>query len=309
VIHPDDPTAENLTTAELANDLILMRASDVRVEPIRWLWFARIARGGSPTLIEGPPDKGKSTIICDIVARQTRGDVMPGEVPWPGRTVTPGNVVMMLAEDDLGTTVVPRLIAAGADLERVFFVTATRDEKGQVVPFHLTDDGERLARKAREIDAVLIVLDPLVSYLGSRKGRRMDAHSDMDVRQALQPLLELDSAVLAVRHHKKGRGVDPLEAGSGSIAFTALARVVLVALGDPADPERYLLAVAKNNLVRRADRVTLSYTIVPSEHDPSIGRVEWGTASALSAVDILEAHAASASPPRSSWSRPSPTAP
>jgi hypothetical protein len=74
-----------------------------------------------------------------------------------------------------------------------------------------------------------------------------------------------------------------------SVAFAALVRVIVAALPDPIDPTRYLLAVSKNNLVKKDDRPALAYELVPSDSDPDIGRVAWGQTVALSANEILAA--------------------
>jgi hypothetical protein len=90
----------------------LICAAEVQVVKLKWLYYARLAHGAI-TLVEGGPEKGKSTILCDFAARVSRGHSFPAET----ETREPGNVVMLIAEDDIATTVVPRLMAAGADLE------------------------------------------------------------------------------------------------------------------------------------------------------------------------------------------------
>lgn len=268
----------------------LIRASDVPPVKLDWLWYARLARG-AVTLLEGGPERGKSTILIDLAARISRGHSFPCE-----REVRePGNVVMMIAEDDLAATVVPRLMAADADLDRIFFLGATKDEHGEVVPFHLSDDGARLHLKCREVNAVLVIVDPLVSFLGSRRGRVLNTNNDLEVRKALGPLKELAkqlrASVVAIRHYRKGNGTDAMEAGGGSVAFAALVRVILAALPDPdADDEgHYLLAVAKNNLVQKKQRPALAYEIVPSALDADIGCISWGRMVDMSAGEILVA--------------------
>jgi putative DNA primase/helicase len=291
-----DPSATAGTSAfsdprpELESDtVVLVNAATIMPTKIVWSWYGRLARR-VPTWLEGPPDMGKSTMLADLAARVSRGDVMPGEVPRAGERREAADVIVMTAEDSLDTTTVPRLIAHGADLNRIHFLTATRDEKGKVVPFRLSDDGERLARKAREVNAGLIEIDPLVCFTGSRHGRRTDSNNDLEVRQALQPLSDIDAAVIAIRHFRKSAGTDPLTAGGGSVAYTAVARIVLATLKDPQDSERYLLAISKNNLIKREDRKTLSYSIVPSDFDPEIGRILWGDVVDVSAEDVLQAH-------------------
>lgn len=267
--------------------ITFVRASEVTVEKIVWLWQARLACGAI-TLFEGGPERGKSTILADLAARVSHGHSFPGETD----TREPGNVVMMIAEDDIAATVVPRLIAAEADLTRIFFLSVTRDERGDIVPFHLSDDCERLRLKCQEVGGVvMVVVDPLVSFLGSRKGRTLNTYNDLEVRKALAPLKELAeqirASVVAIRHYRKGVGTNAMEAGGGSVAFAALVRVIIAALPDPEDESTYLLAVAKNNLVVKSKRPALAYDIVPATTDPDIGRIEWGETVEMSANEIL----------------------
>src|SRR5688572_18570887 len=166
----------------------------------------------------------------------------------------------------------------------------------EIVPFHLSDDCDRLRAKCHEIgDVALVIVDPLVSFLGSRKGRTLNTYNDMEVRQALAPLKELAEqlrvAVAAIRHYKKGASTNAMEAGGGSVAFAALVRVMVAALPDPDDETRYLLAVSKNNLVRKSERPALAYEIVPWAGDPDIGCIAWGSTVEMSANEILAAQA------------------
>jgi putative DNA primase/helicase len=277
-------------SAATGSSVALISAADIVPRKLEWLWFARLAKGAI-TLLEGAPEKGKSTILADLAARKSRGISFPGDTTGQ----EPGNVVMLIAEDDIRATVVPRLMAADADLKRIFFLDVTRDEKGLIVPFHLSDDCDRLRSKCREVNAVLVIVDPLVSYMGSRRGKTVNTSNDLETRKALGPLKQLaedlDASVVAIRHYKKGKGTDALEAGGGSVAFTALVRVLLAALPDPHDPDRYLFAVPKNNLVPKEKRPTFSYRIVPSDHDPDIGRIQWGEIVQMSANEILTAEA------------------
>lgn len=281
--HVVDRTEDSQRTVEF------ITAADVPPVKLEWLWYARLARGAI-TLLEGAPENGKSTLLLDLAARVSYGDSFPGEQT----TREPGDVVMMIAEDDLATTVVPRLMAAGADLTRIHFLSITRDEHGDPVPFHLSDDSKRLLAKCQDVNAVLVVVDPLVSFLGSRRGHTVNTGNDMEVRKALGPLKDLAehtrAAVVAIRHYRKGTAANAMEAGGGSVAFAALVRVILAALPDP-EEDRYLLAVAKNNLVQKQKRPAFAYTIVPWECDEDIGRIAWGEVVNMSANEILIAQA------------------
>src|SRR5579872_6305829 len=100
-------------------------AAQISPRKVEWLWPKRIPIG-KLSILDGDPGSGKSLICVEIGARLTRGE------PMPGSTVAlRGGVVLLTAEDDLGDTVVPRLIAAGADLSRILvpkFVPLGRGE-------------------------------------------------------------------------------------------------------------------------------------------------------------------------------------
>jgi putative DNA primase/helicase len=100
--------------------------------------------------------------------------------------------------------------------------------------------------------AALCIVDPVVSAVVG------DGHKSNDVRRGLQPLVELamalECALIGISHFSKGTGGrDPLERVTGSIAYGALARVVLVAAKeqrseDEHKPERRVLMRAKSNI-------------------------------------------------------------
>ena len=99
-------------------------------------------------------------------------------------------------------------------------------------------------------DVRLIVIDPVVSAVSG------DSHKNAEVRRGLQPLVDLAGqlrcALLGVTHFSKGTsGRDPVERITGSLAFGALARLVMVtakqeAVGDR--PERRVMLRAKSKI-------------------------------------------------------------
>lgn len=99
--------------------LISRRGDEITPEPIDWLWPGRIARG-KITVFAGHPGTGKSQVTSAIVATVSRAG------QWPvDRTRAPdGSAVILSAEDDAANTIIPRLIAAGADVSRVHIVDA-----------------------------------------------------------------------------------------------------------------------------------------------------------------------------------------
>jgi len=224
--------------------VVLTCGSDLTAAPIDWLWVHWLARG-KLAILAGPPGQGKTTIAIDMIATLTSGRC------WPdGTRCEPGNALMWSGEDDPTDTLLPRLMAAGADLSRVHFVSGTRID-GELLPFDPARDSVLLTERVKAIaDVRLLVVDPLVSVVLG------DSHKNAEVRRALQPLVDLASylnaAVLGISHFSKGTaGRDPTERVTGSVAFGAVARVVMVAAKvkhEDGEEDRRILARAKSNL-------------------------------------------------------------
>jgi hypothetical protein len=256
------------------------------MRPVRWLHNGRIAIG-TLSLLAGREGIGKSTVAYGWAAKVTRGD-LPGI--FDGR---PKSVLVAATEDSYSSTIVPRLAAAGADLDRVYRVDVVTSE-GLHGALSLPADIPQLEELARELDAALVVLDPLVSRLSSA----LDTHKDSEVRQALEPLAALaertDLVVLGIIHVNKSPGTDPLTLITGSRAFSAVARSVFFAMHDPDEDHRYLLGQPKNNL-GRTDLPTLAYEITArqvadtDEGPVDAARVDWLGEAERDVRDALEA--------------------
>ena len=166
---------------------------------------------------------------------------------------------MAATEDSWAHTIVPRLMAASADLNRVFRVDVTTGD-GVETTLSLPRDLSALARVTTDVQAAAIILDPLLSRLDSA----LDTHKDAEVRRALEPLVkvadESEACVLGVIHVNKSTSADPLTLLMGSRAFAAVARSVLFVMVDPEDENQRLLGQPKNNL-GRADLPTLAFQI------------------------------------------------
>jgi hypothetical protein len=233
--------------------VVLTSAATIKPRPVFWLWESRLALG-TIGLLAGREGLGKSTLGYWMAARLTRGDLL-------GRYQgTPKGVLVCATEDSWEHTIVPRLMAAGADRAKVYRIDVLNYADIHV-GLSLPRDLAETERAAREVDAALLLLDPLMSRLGD-----LDTHRDSEVRQALEPLAALADrtrmAVLGLIHHNKSGGSDPLQLVMASKAFTAVARSVSTVIPDPDDEtgKRRLFGTSKNNL-GSSDLPTLAFTI------------------------------------------------
>lgn len=266
----------------------LTRASDVVPEPIDWLWYGWLA-AGKLHVLAGAPGTGKSSLATAIAAAISRGGTWPDGTPACAR-----DVVIWSGEDSAGDTIVPRLRACGADMERIHIIShvGTGAEKRGFDP---ANDVDALCAALRrmKVPVGLLIIDPIVSAVSG------DSHKNSEVRRGLQSLVDLAEefgcALLGISHFTKGtQGRDPVERVTGSLAFGALARIVLAAAklrSEPGQPDdRRILARAKSNI--GPDSGGFYYTLDRVELDDFPGvqgqRVVWGGAIDGAARDLLD---------------------
>ena len=262
--------------------------SQIEPEPTDWLWQGRMATGAF-NLLAGREGLGKSTVAYWAAAEVTHGRLDGYYVNQPK------SVIIAATEDSFPKTIVPRLLAAGANLDRIFRVDVAEND-GVIRELLLPLDIDGLGAAITENDAALVILDPLMSRISGA----IDTHKDADVRQALEPITRIceqtNATLLGVIHHNKMSTDDPNSAVMGSRAFTAVARAVHSVVADPEDEigARKIFETTKNNL-GRLDLPALSFTIegvdIPTrEGRPAkAGALVWGGESDLRARDAMRA--------------------
>lgn len=228
-----------MTTFVKPEDLVpvvleLTPAASIRTRPVQWLWEGWLPLG-KVAMLDGRPGLGKSSMALDVAARTTTGRQMPdGFDPGLG----PRDVLVVTAEDDWEDTVVPRLVAAGADLTRVH----------RVEDLDLPADCGRLRTAIELVAAVLVVFDPVVAFVPAK----FDLYKDQSARLVLKPLglvaAATRCAVLCLRHVNKATGQSAQDRGTGSVAIGGAARVNLIAGPDPDVDGQYVLAPIKVNV-------------------------------------------------------------
>jgi hypothetical protein len=217
-------------------------------------------------LLVGEGGKGKSTEMCRLAAGWSRG-TLPGD--FHGRPVA---VAIASAEDHRAAVIVPRLIAAGADLTHVHFVEAIT--AGVAGDIEIDGQVEELESTLLAAGVRALLVDTVVSHVP----RGHDSYKEQDVRAVLKPLARMAErcgmVVLDTMHLNRREARDVLTRISGSGAFGNLARQVLLFAEDPDDPDgpTRILAVGKSNVGARASalRLRIEGCIVPGADGETI---------------------------------------
>ena len=212
----------------------IIRMSDVELTPVEWLWKPYLPFG-KLSVLQGNPGEGKTYFAIHLAAACTNGKLLPNM-----ERLEPFNVIYQTAEDGLGDTVKPRLIEAGADLDRVLVID---DSEVQ-----LTLSDERIEKAIVENNARLVIIDPIQAYLGAD----VDMNRANEVRPIFMRLGQVAQrtgcAILLIGHLNKAAGMQSLQRGLGSIDIAAAVRSVLFIGKLKHDPTMRILTHEKSSL-------------------------------------------------------------
>ena len=233
---------------EKTETLELIRMGDLKVEELNWILYPYIPEG-KLTIIQGDPGDGKTTLALQIIARLTRGeDVLDSN---QGKVREPVNVIYQTAEDGLCDTILPRLLAAGADCDRVYVINDAKK------PLTLLD--ERLEQAIVKTDAKMVVLDPIQGYLGAK----IDMHRANEIRPVMKQLATLAESytctIILIGHLNKMVGGKAAYRGLGSIDIPASARSVLLVGRMQDDPDKRVVCQTKSS--NASDKSALTFEI------------------------------------------------
>jgi hypothetical protein len=249
---------------------------DVERRPVEWLWPKWIPLS-KITMFDGDPELGKSTLTLDLAARVSTTGAMPD-----GCVGISGNVGRMSAEDAAEDTIKPRLIAAGANYERIHSLDHVTDVNGKDRPLEIPRDFDELKAVLAEKDIRLLIIDPLTAFVSGA-----DANKDQEIRRVLFRLSRIAQthrcAIVCMRHLNKQPSTKAIYRGNMSIAVIAHARSGLLAGLDPEDGTTRVLAVNKSNLTAKPK--SLKFALEPFE---DVCRIGWHGTSPCTADDLVQ---------------------
>lgn len=212
----------------------IIRMSDVELTPVEWLWKPYLPFG-KLSVLQGNPGEGKTYFAMHLAAACTNGKLLPNM-----ERMEPFNVIYQTAEDGLGDTVKPRLIEAGADLDRVLVIDDS--------DVQLTLSDERIEKAIIENNARLVIIDPIQAYLGAD----VDMNRANEVRPIFMRLGQVAQrtgcAILLIGHLNKAAGMQSLQRGLGSIDIAAAVRSVMFIGKLKHDPTMRILTHEKISL-------------------------------------------------------------
>ncbi|WCZ32422.1 AAA family ATPase [Corynebacterium massiliense] len=252
----------------------LVAASTVKTESVDWLIDQWIPRG-MLTLLAGREGVGKSTIACSWVAQFSRQGM---------------KCAYLNSEDSRSYTVRPRLEAAGANLDNVFFIDVDT-ETGREGQLRLPADTDLLFNELSSEGVEFVVLDAAKSAMDPR----LDGYRDDDIRQFLEPLAanadKHGITILGLAHFGKREGKDTGRLMLGSIAWSQIARSVLSAAVDE-DEGRLIVTNTKSNLARgkvsREARLVSHPLVLDDGTKTELGTIQWGEFTDTAATDFLD---------------------
>jgi putative DNA primase/helicase len=224
-------------------------ADQFKPKAIKWLMPYRIPIG-KLSATAGWQGTGKSTFAAHVTGQVTTGKLENSDIAGPR------NVLWVSTEEAVEDEILPRLMAANADLARVSFMQmsgADDDDEEAAIPFQLPDDAEHLGDLMADLDPAFVFIDPLLGTIN----REMDSYRTQDIRHVLSALWRLvkdtDCAMHGALHLNKGKSSNPLVKIAESSGITQVLRSVLLWAVDPESeegpngPDRVLL-IAKHNL-------------------------------------------------------------
>lgn len=251
--------------------LEVTRGSHVKAKRLIW-WEPGLVLQSALNLLAAREGKGKSTVGASWAARETNDG---GTVLWIG------------TEESREHAIVPRLIGADADMDRVIFVDV-KTELGTgalQLPLDLVGIKKVIAEHA----VTMLVIDPAKAVVPPG----FSGNDDIAVRQYLEPIADLahrcNVTIIGLAHFGKRAGNDSGQLLLGSVAWSQVARCVLSIAENP-DTDTRVITNTKANYApddRSVEFRIVATTVATDDGPTEMGRVEWLGDTTVDARDLL----------------------
>ncbi len=271
--------------------------SEIVEKDVEWLWPDCIL-GSAFNLLAGTADLGKGHVVYAMASVITTGGV------WPvsNTPCEPGAVIFLSSEENAEFSLRPRLKAAGANLELCMVLEGIKytDANGALHEDDFRLGADLLAletlinamRTDRNVRVRMIVIDPLISYMGGIK-----IYDTSAVREALAPLKRFAErhklAILGVMHFNKSNTQDSGQRINASLSFREVARAVWHVYPDETNPDRRMLLPDKNNYGGENKWLGYGFAFKSVVLDSGVktSKIEWeGTHETRRANDVMRAN-------------------
>ena len=252
-------------------NLVVTRGSQVKAKRLVWWEFGLVLQYAI-NLLAAREGKGKSTVASSWAARETRAG---GTIMWIG------------TEESREQAIVPRLIAAGADMDKVIFVDVQTDIGTGALVFPL--DLRAIEQVIRDESVTMVFLDPAKAVVPPG----FSGNDDIAVRQYLEPIAALADrckvTIIGLAHFGKRQGADSGQLMLGSVAWSQVARCVLSIADDPETGTRVVTNTKANYAgTDRSVEFRITNTVIDTDDGPTeIGSVEWLGDTTLDARHLL----------------------
>jgi hypothetical protein len=277
--------------------VVSINAASVRPEELTWTWKNRIP-DASITWFVGKPGQGKSLAAVNVAATVTTGrDWADGAK----NTMGPKRVLMYCPEDSISRVVVPRLIAAGADLSKIDLLDnhsfRTYCHDGTKIKRCLAMDEDipaLLTLLGKHPDIALIVCDPITGIWGDT-----NVNHNKEIWPVVAGLMELcekrNLTFLGVAHtNKRGNDADAIDKIQGGSTMAGAARAAFLFSRDPDSDDKHdhVMTNVKVNYTDEWNglkfRTVGATAITEDKRELETVRLDWLEATEMSADDVMD---------------------
>lgn len=261
----------------VSEEWVAPSTDDIIREEREWLWEPWIPKA-SIGMIAGDPGAGKSTVILDLIARMTRGDVMPNGT----HLVKPIRCLILPLEADLGVDIAPRLDLMGADgkylnyLPRRFHPTFPRD-----LP--------KLSKIISDLGSEFVMIDPMFKAINAAESMNENQRTAQIMQAFEDVVLQTRAALVFIHHLNKGMGAKALYRAAGAISIAGSIRFSYAVAPVPNEEDLRAFCWYKANVNNPKMCPTMTFELTQSIDNPYLTLLGWrGSRPEITAQTLFE---------------------